>query len=68
MILMQDYIRDRNGRIKGFVDTDSQGNKVARTREGRIVGYYKSKMGITTDPFGKIVSYSDTVVSLIPLD
>ena len=65
---MQDNIRDRNGRIMGFVDTDPQGNKIARTREGKIVGYYKANTGITTDPYGKIVSYSDVVVSLIPLN
>lgn len=61
----RDWIKDRNGKVLGYIDTDSNGNKVAKTRDGKVVGYYKEKFGTTTDASGKVISRSDTVVSLI---
>lgn len=66
--MQRDYVKNAQGKILGFVETDSQGNKTAKTRDGRIVGYYKAKFGTTVTPSGKIVSRSDTVVSLIPMN
>ena len=61
----REYIKDTGGKILGFVETDSQGNKTAKTKEGKILGYYKAKFNTTTTPSGKIVSQKDSVVSLI---
>lgn len=61
----REYIKDTGGNIFGFVETDSQGNKTAKTKDGTILGYYKAKFNTTTTPTGKIVSRGDSVVTLI---
>ena len=63
----REVIKSWNGTICGFVETDSQGNKVAKTERGRIVGYYKKNLNITTDERGRRKTVGDTVVSLIPI-
>lgn len=66
VIVTREYIKNRSGKILGFIDTDSEGNRTARTKEGRVLGYYKKKRNVTTNVGGKILSYGDTVSSMIP--
>ena len=65
--MTREVIKSWNGTIYGFVETDANGNKVTKTERGRIVGYYKKNLNITTTERGKQVSKGDTVVSLIPI-
>lgn len=63
----REVIRAWNGFICGYVYTDSNGNKKATNEKGRIVGFYKKNMDITTTETGRIVGRGDMVVSLIPI-
>lgn len=58
-------IRDFYGRILGFIETDAQGNKVARDFYRRIVGRYDKNRDVTTDFYGRVVAKGDIVASLI---
>ena len=59
-------IKDRTGRIRGWIKIDSNGNKTATDHTGRIVGYYKVSLNATTEPTGQIYAWGDVVSSLIP--
>lgn len=58
-------IKDPHGKILGKIETDSKGNKTAKTYEGIILGFYKKDRDITTDWQGWPLANGDTVVSLI---
>lgn len=61
----KETIRQFNGAIIGYVETDKQGNKQVRDFYGRILGYYDKKTNTTRDFYGRILSNSDTVVGLL---
>ncbi len=42
-------IRDFTGKIIGFIETDTLGNKIVRDFYGRIVGKYDKKTDTTRD-------------------
>ena len=61
----KETIRQFNGSILGYVETDKQGNKQVRDFYGRILGYYDKKTNTTRDFYGRILSNSDTVAGLL---
>lgn len=65
MLVKKECIRDRNGKIIGWIDTDHLGNKLARDFKGHIKGRYKKVGNVTLDFYGRIVSYGDSVASMI---
>lgn len=58
-------IRDFSGRIVGYIETDSQGNKIIRDFYKVILGKYDKKSNITRDFYGKILARGDISSSLI---
>jgi len=58
-------IRDFSGRIVGYIETDSQGNKIVRDFYKVILGKYDKKSNITRDFYGKILARGDISSSLI---
>lgn len=56
---MKDTIRDFNGRIIGYIETDKQGNKTIRDFYGIIKGYYKKSDNTTRDFYQRIVARGD---------
>ena len=67
MASKRESIKDRGGKLLGYVVTEPNGNKVIWNREGnKILGYYRASSGITTTATGRLVSYGDTSVALIP--
>lgn len=60
-------IKNRAGRIMGWVKVESNGDKVATDSAGRIVGYYKAARNVTTKTSGEIYAWGDVVASLIPI-
>lgn len=58
-------IRDFNGRIVGYIETDAQGNKVIRDFYKVILGRYDKKNNVTRDFYGRIVARGDASASLI---
>lgn len=61
------YIKDVSGKIWGWVQTDSDGNKKAVDNTGKILGYYKVFNNTTYDNKGKVIAYGDAVSSLIKI-
>lgn len=62
---MRETIRDFGGRILGYVETDSNGNKTVRDFYNRILGYYDAKLNVTRDFYNRVVSRGDAAVGLI---
>ena len=65
MLVSKDRIRDRSGKIIGWIETDHLGNKVARDFYGRIRGRYIKMSNLTKDFYGKIVAQGDATASLL---
>ena len=65
MLVTKECVRDKKGKIVGWVETDHLGNKLARDFYGKIRGRYKKVGNVTLDFYGKIVSYGDSVTSLL---
>ena len=60
-------IRTRTGKIIGYIETDSQGNKTVWDRKlNKICGYYKKASNMTITEIGRIVAYGDVSVLLLP--
>lgn len=60
-------IKDVAGRLWGWIQVDSNGDKKALDRAGRIVGYYKAFNNTTYDVKGRVVAHGDVVSSLIKI-
>ena len=52
-------IRQFSGKIVGFIDVDSNGDKTVRAFSGMILGYYRKNRDVTTDFYGKIIAWGD---------
>ncbi len=65
--MTEEFIRDFNTRlIIGIIETDTNGDKIARDFQSRqILGYYRKKYNHTTDFYGRVIAIGDCVVSLI---
>lgn len=65
--MTEEFIKDFNTRLViGIVETDDNGDKIARDFQTRqILGYYKKKYNHTTDFYGRVIALGDCVVSLI---
>ena len=61
----RETIKDFYGKVLGFVDTDANGDKIARDFYGKIVGRYKKSSNTTYDFYGKIVARGDAIVGTI---
>lgn len=58
-------IKDFYGRVLGYIEEDSSGNKTARDFYHRILGKYVKSQNVTKDFYGRVISKGDTVVGLI---
>ncbi len=65
MLINKDMIRDRNGKIVGWIETDHLGNKVVRDFYGKIKGRYKKAHNATFDFYGRIIAYGDATAGLL---
>ena len=64
MLVTKEKIKDRNGRIIGWIETDHLGNKVAKDFYGKIVGRYIKMSNLTKDFYGRIVAQGDATAVL----
>ena len=62
---MKESVKDNYGRIIGFIETDSVGNKIAKDFYGRIVGKYDKNTNLTKDFYGRVVGKGDQCVGTI---
>ena len=58
-------IRDRSRMIIGKIETDSNGDRVAKDFSGRILGRYIRSRDVTTDFCGTVLYYGDMVACFI---
>ena len=65
MLVNKECIRDRTGKIIGWVETDHLGTKLVRDFYGKIKGRYKKTGNVTLDFYGRIVSYGDATAGLL---
>lgn len=65
MLVSKEKIKDQNGKIVGWVETDHLGNKVAKDFYGRLKGRYSKMTNLTKDFYGKIVAQGDATVGLL---
>lgn len=58
-------VKDWQGKILGFVETESNGNKVLRDFYGRILGKYDKSLNVTRDFYGRQVGKGDVLMTLL---
>ena len=58
-------IKDWQGKILGFIETESNGNKVLRDFYGRILGKYDKSLDVTRDFYGRHVGKGDVLMTLL---
>ena len=57
--MAKEAIRDWTGKIIGWEETNSNGNKTVRDFHGRVLGKYNSSLDITQDFHGRQVAKGD---------
>ena len=58
-------VKDFYNRIIGFVEVDSQGNKVVKDFYNRVVARYDAKANVTKDFYNRIVGKGDIATMLL---
>lgn len=59
-------IKDWQGKILGFMETENNANKVLRDFYGRILGKYDKSLNVTRDFYGRQVGKGDVSMTLLP--
>lgn len=62
---MRDTIKDWRGKVLGFIDTYSNGDKVIRDFNLRILGRYDKKLDVTKDFYGRVLAKGDQLPMLL---
>ena len=62
---MREAIKDYSGKIIGWVETQSNGNKILRDFPGRILGKYVRNIDATLDFNGRKVAQGDCLMMLL---
>ena len=65
MLVSKEKIKDKYGKIVGWIETDQIGNKIAKDFYGKIVGRYFKMSNLTKDFYGRIVAQGDATVGLL---
>ena len=61
----RETIKSYTGAIIGYLETESNGDVVAKDSCGRIVGYYRKSNNATTDFSGRILYYGNCAAALV---
>ncbi len=63
--MKKEPIKDWTGKILGFMETDSRGNKILRDFYGNILGKYDKGLNVTRDFYGRQVGKGDILLTLL---
>lgn len=63
--MSRETIREFNGRIIGYIETDFRGDKKVTNFSGKILGYYRKSNNATVDFSGKILYFGDASALLL---
>lgn len=64
-VISKEPVREFNGKIMGWIETDRDGNQQVRDFYGRIQGTYDKKMNVTRDFYGRIITQGNTCLGLL---
>ena len=59
-------LKDAQFRVIGFLDTAGDGSQTLQDAHHRLIGYYKRRSDVTTDPHHRIVGRGNILLSLLP--
>ena len=62
---MTEPLKDFYGRIYGYIETKSNGDKIGYDFYRRIVGYYDKQANLTKDFYRRIVGKGDMLSALV---
>ena len=62
---MREIIKNKNFSLLGYIDHLPNGDKVVTTTSGRLLGYYRKNLNITTNVSGTILARCDAAVCLL---
>ena len=62
---MRTTIKDFYGKILGYIEEDSNGNKKATNFYFKILGTYNKNQDVTRDFYGRIIARGDILAALI---
>ena len=68
MLVSKTPVKELSGKIIGFIDLETNGDKVVRDFYGRILGRYDKRLDVTRDFYGRIVARGDHASLLIGLN
>lgn len=60
--ISKDPVREFNGKIIGWVESDLDGNQQVRNFIGTIIAKYDVNLNVTRDFYGKILTRGNTAV------
>ena len=58
-------IREPSGKIIGWIQSESNGDKILRDFNGRILGRYDNRLDVTKEPSGRIVARGYALTMLL---
>ena len=61
-------IQEWTGRIIGWLQVESNGDKTLTDFQGSILGYYHVNNDYTTDFYGRIIGWGDQLMTLLQRD
>lgn len=64
-VVSKEPVREFNGKIIGWIETDRYGNQQVRDFYGKIKGTYDKKMNVTRDFYGRIITQGNTCLGLL---
>ena len=64
-IVSKDPVKDFNGIILGWVETDEEGNQRVRDFKGFIVATYDKSMNVTREFSGRIITRGNTAIGML---
>ena len=62
---MRETLKDWIGKITGYVDTDSNGNKALYDWQHKKLGRYDKNLDVTRDFYGRVVAKGDQLLTLL---
>ena len=65
--MTKQLLRDRAGRLLGWIETDSRGKQYLRDKAGRLLGWYDPALGSIYDRAGRLVGRSNILLTLLPV-
>lgn len=64
-VISKEPIREFNGKIMGWLETDRDGNQQVRDFYGKVLGTFDKRMNVTRDFYGKILTQGNTCLGLL---